>query len=359
MFQSAGLPATSDPITPALAASRPNASAWKPVKVFSGVLGISGGFNKKALGVPSLEFTTRGQTHRFVELAKNAEWFLKGVGGDKTQKGDLKSVKVFDLIRASFMSAMLNSVDDEVDLLSAVAEATSVAEDDLDDEEKEVDPMDELEESMETPKKAAKKAPQSRQKKKVLNKSVMKELQLPRRPACVGADGDTTVTVYSKGGQNHKKMSIYIRVDCVDWLLSYAADEHSSQGVKSASIEDFGVKQPNCTAVADLNLEWDFRAKAWEAEFVSGPLKGVTRSFGTADLTTDVRSKMEAAGIGKELLGLQLSYGLAEKRLAKAFITAWCHADSVGNDNFAREWDLMESGGTPCTPIKKRRQEAP
>ena len=60
-----------------------------------------------------------------------------------------------------------------------------------------------------------------------------------------------------------------------------------------------------------------------------------------------------------ELLGLQLSYGLAEKRLAKAFITAWCHADSVGNDNFAREWDLMESGATPCTPIKKRRQEAP
>ena len=68
---------------------------------------------------------------------------------------------------------------------------------------------------------------------------------------------------------------------------------------------------------------------------------------------------MEAAGIGKDTLALQVSFGLAEKRLAKAFITAWCQANSVGNDNFAREWDLMESGATPCTPIKKRRREEP
>ena len=359
MFHSAGLLATSDPITPAVAAPRPKGPAWKPVKVFSGVIGISGGFQRKALGAPSLEVTVRHQNHRFVELNKNAEWFLKCVGGDKTQKGDLKSVNVIGLIRNSFNSACQKVADIEEDFLPAVADTTAVAEENEDDEEEEVDPMDALEESMETPKKAAKKAPQSRKKKQVMLKSVVKELQLPRRPACAGDDGDTTVTVYSKGGPNYKKTNLYIRVDCVDWLLSYAADEHSRQGVKSASNADFGVKEANCTEVADLNLEWDFRAKAWQAEFVSGPLKGVTRSFGIADLTTDRKSKMEAAGIGKDTLALQLSFGLAEKRLAKAFITAWCQANSAGNDNFTREWDLMESESTPCTPIKKRRREEP
>ena len=38
----------------------------------------------------------------FLELDKNAAWFLKGVGGPKTQKGSLKAVDVLQLLRKTF-----------------------------------------------------------------------------------------------------------------------------------------------------------------------------------------------------------------------------------------------------------------
>ena len=48
---------------------------------------------------------------------------------------------------------------------------------------------------------------------------------------------------------------------------------------------------------ADLNFEWDFEAKAWDAEFVSGPLVGTTRHLTVADLKIEQRCvKLKAEG---------------------------------------------------------------
>ena len=98
MFSALGQRAAEDPITP-VSASTTNKGGWKHVSIFEGLIGISGGFCRKPLGAQSIEWTSGNKTQRFVELAKNAEWFLKRVGGAKAQKGDLKAVTVFEEIR--------------------------------------------------------------------------------------------------------------------------------------------------------------------------------------------------------------------------------------------------------------------
>ena len=152
MFAAVGQRAAEDPITP-VSAPPTKKGGWQPVSTFQGLIGISGGFCRKPLGAQSIEWTSGNKTHRFVELAKNAEWFLKGVGGAKTQKGDLKAVTVLDEIRDK-----LNSTAEP----SAVAGPSAVADGDDDDAP---DPMDALDEVPDTPLKATKKAARTPQKK--------------------------------------------------------------------------------------------------------------------------------------------------------------------------------------------------
>ena len=111
------------------------------------------------------------------------------------------------------------------------------------------------------------------------------------RPRCTGCDqGDTIgISVYRKPStaQNHAKLSL--REDLIHWLLSYAAGEMHFQGVVCVREEperELGM-ECNCTAVADVHLEWHVGERAWGAEFVSGPFSGTTRRFCVANLTTE------------------------------------------------------------------------
>ena len=139
-----------------------------------------------------------------------------------------------------------------------------------------------------------------------------------------------------------------MRIDGLDWLLQFAADEQSRQGVKRATADEGDVKEANCTAVAGLNMEWDFTSRAWQAEFVEGPLKGTKKRFGVYDLTKDRVDKMEKAGI------LQADTNVKDK--ARDVMLIWCDNISKGNDTFEVEWELTETQGPACTPVKKGRK---
>ena len=291
MFAAVGQRAADDPITP-VSAPPTKKGAWQPVSTFQGLIGISGGFCRKPLGAQSIEWTSGNKTHRFVELAKNSEWFLKCVGGARTQKGDLKAVTVVDEIR---------------DKLNSTAEPSAVA-----------------------------------------------------GPSAV-ADGDdrsetTTVCLYLKpNNRNIKSASIYIRVDCIDWLLAYAADELFYQGVKRDTAADEDLKVANCPAVADVNLEWDFDTHVWEAEFLAGPFQGVTRSFGIADLTASRLAKLRSVGIGQPDPRSPTSALPTKKQVAKEFITLWCDAICKERDSFETDWELSATVGNTSTATKRRR----
>ena len=135
MFTAKGNKAATDPIEP-ISASSKRSRGWKQVELFEAIIGISGGFLAKPVAAQSLMVSASGHSHRFVELKKTAEWFLKAVGGPKTQKGDLKAVTVIEDIRDK-----LTDFDEDL----AVADPSAVAD--------AADPMNALEDILDTPKK--------------------------------------------------------------------------------------------------------------------------------------------------------------------------------------------------------------
>ena len=62
------------------------------MSIETGMVRIKGGYNTRGLAGFSMEYKIDGTTHLFVELDKNAPWFLKGVGGTKIQK-ELKTIE--------------------------------------------------------------------------------------------------------------------------------------------------------------------------------------------------------------------------------------------------------------------------
>ena len=125
----------------------------------------------------------------------------------------------------------------------------------------------------------------------------VKKFEMPKRPPCAGCEKDdkTVICVYRKPGSSiRNKRNLYLQVDCLDWLLSYAADELHFQGVVRTNPEPSAKPTGNCSAVADLHLEWDFDAKAWEAEFVAGAFAGRKQRFSFRDLTHARWTKMKA-----------------------------------------------------------------
>ena len=68
---------------------------WKPVVIHQNALAITGGLQCKGPQTgPCIHYTMGGTIWPFVELDKNARWFLNTVGGSVTNKGDLKTVNV-------------------------------------------------------------------------------------------------------------------------------------------------------------------------------------------------------------------------------------------------------------------------
>ena len=150
---------------------------------------------------------------------------------------------------------------------------------------------------------------------------------VPTRPPCVGCDKDdkTVVWVYRKPrSEQRSNGNLFLRVGCIDWLLSYAADELSCQGVEPASPDPIDQQAGNCPAVADLHLQWDFSAKAWEASFVAGALVGTTKGMCVNDLNNDMWAKLrEESRVEGYLCRATL---LQKKNAVKEFITLWCAA---------------------------------
>ena len=91
------------PITPAIAEHNGQKVAWQPGHTYQGLIGIPGGLNQRALVASFVEGKIGDTPHRFVELQKNDEWCVKGVGGPGTQIGDVKSVTVLQDIREAVL----------------------------------------------------------------------------------------------------------------------------------------------------------------------------------------------------------------------------------------------------------------
>ena len=279
--------------------------SWRPAGLRPGYVNVTGGFNKKLLAAASLQYKIGDTNHIFVELDKNADWFLKGVGGPKIKKGDLKPVNVLTAIRDKF------AIASEVEVDTAVADAVAV------------DPMNALDE-IASPAPTTKAKTRPKQPKRP-PRSVVHDVTMPTRPECVGCDdaGTTTICVYRKGDSlgirgraGSQKSGLYIRSDFINWLLAYGADELHYQGIKR--IYPAPRQKPEGAAVADFTMSWHFHDKAWDAEFTTGTYTGTTRRIRLSDVDRH----------WEELKDLYLSDGymhsnplVQRKTVGKAFIT--------------------------------------
>ena len=319
---------------------------WHPISVTCDSVIVRGGYNTSREPANSITLDDSqqppGTIRTFVELDKNARWFLKGVGGSKAVKGDLKAVEVLAMLRAKLKdreaasrtrgAAVAAPFLPDADRFLQVEPSTDI------------DPMDELDAIAVIDSSAQPKPLKYRKLSTYDRRALVETLTVPTRPICTGrGDGDTTtISVYRLSMLDSRSNArLYLRTDCIDWLLAYAADELHYQGV----IAPCPVPQSrpgNCSAVAGLRLEWAFAPQEWACEFVDGPLLGTTRRFPVRDLTKAQFAEMRS---GNKINAYWSQASPAEKRIA-AMAVALEWASSA-----AARVDAQSCGGPPESQV--------
>ena len=319
--------ASQTPVTH-LAAKRTSKPTWKPIKLIYDSVTISGGFSSKTFVVQTIMVDAVTKTDSFVEVTKNADWFLKTVGSDVTQKGQCKAVKVLNELSDKLKTQHLlpTSVASESDSPPAVADA-------------DYDPMDALDAGVQSTPVKKGKSPYKKARHQILF------VDMPMRPPCADASCTETkqVSVYYSGKTAKK---LYVHCDCIGWLIAYAADELHFQGVVDIDDND-DTKIANCTAVADLRVEWDFQNKLWQSEFVDGALRGVKRSFSQEDNTVERWEQLRRASMSTVDASFADASAADKKQVAKEFIVHWCASISRGDHNkFEADWGVKNKETT-------------
>ena len=329
-----------DAAEPKTPISKSGSGKWHPVSIKHDRLSILGGYSSRPEAGTCLQYQVGDRVDTFLELDKNAMWFLKGVGGGKTQKGYLKPVLVIDMIRHAFKIKLTGG--------AAVADLP----------EEDVDPMDALDDITEVVPEAKtvvrKKKGNAKKEtvkiKRKLFRTEPQQLEVATRPACAasGLDDKTMIWIYQgqQGRTNikHVDKNLFLRVDSIDWLLAYAADELHFQGVEASSNDDKGSEQsPNCTAVADLFVEYAFGINAWEATFVAGELAGTVKCVTVRDLNKDMWQKLKEVN---KVDGYLTTADFRERKsAAKEFLILWCEA-LAGAKPEAAEFEALAASPT-------------
>ena len=274
------------------------------------------------------------EEHFFVELDKNAHWFIKAVAGPKGRKGDLKAVEVQLLLR----DKLNQKLDEQVRIEEAGGETQSTADSQ--------DPMDALDDIAKTrplltpPKNKG----TARNARSLLDRSKIYAIKVPVIPVCAGGDATDTVDVWICKSSKETKLNLSLRSDCIPWLLAYACDEYTSQGVPESSPVPPSESVANCTAVADLHVSWDFLSRGWIGKFIAGPLAGTQKQLLVSEMNQNMWTHL-----GRSCL---YASGFQERKDAsKEWLISWCAA--VLRD----EAHDFESAMDACTPPPKRRRK--
>ena len=294
-----------------------DATKWCDVSIKDAQITIKGGYNAKGELAESIQYKcANNETHTFVALHKEAQWFVKGVGG--ARKGELKAVNVLTMIRQKAGEADFQPIDSQgIDSGPAVAGSDSQGSADPAD----YDPMDEMIALDSVGEAVSIKA--SNKKRKVGRASVQ-ELQVPTRPQCVGtaSQGETTIFVYTPAARKNRVP--HLRVDCIPWLLAYAADELFCQGVSCGdATSDCTPQKANC-AIENVHLEWNFDLKIWDATFVGGIAQGEFLQFGPSDVTPALLKHLRVLELANGWYSKSSSS--SNKSAAKEYVLIWCKA---------------------------------
>ena len=300
-------------------------NAWQTVAVHTGSIVIKAGFCGTSPHVAqSLVYTMEQNDWRFVHMHKHSRWLICAVAGPQAHKGDINAVKVLDDIRRTFFGTDTAAVADN----AAVADYT----------EDDADPMDALDDVAAVVHKST--------RKKFPTRRGPVELTMPKRPPCSGLEQDQTQTiyVYLKPGNR----SLYLRMDCLDWLVSYAADEHHFQGIVREEPEPL-----SGTAVADYRVEWDFNEQVWEGTVLVGATAGQSTRCCPEDLPKNHWDRLASMSLVRGFFSKSTRF--SRKEAARDFVELWCGATQKGQrDVFETFWASRHESDE--SPNKKLRE---
>ena len=320
---------------------------WTDVSIHADQIVIKGGCNSKGEISDSIQYKdSDGVTHHFVPLNKNALWFLKGAGG--TKKGDLKAVTVLSMLR---LRAAIQGLVPVVNPAVAGSDSQTSTGDAIDDDDDGDDPLasmiglEDVAESLgDLVKDSAKGKPKRAQKKRKISRASVQELTVPLRPACVGGNAgeETKIVVYNK--TDKRNTILCLRTDCINWVLSYAADELACQGVSCGDASEGSTPQKSNGHVENVYLEWNFQLKRWEASFIAGPAQGQMIHFGLKDVTPALCKKLRQL----ELVHCWYNQTCTSilKSVAKEYIVLACKATNDGRlEEHTAEFEQVLIGG--------------
>lgn len=304
-----------------------NLGAWKPFTILVDHVAIEAGFSKHSYQAQCVTLESGGANLKFLHLRKQASWFVAAVGGPKLgAKGEMPTVTVIDELTAKVFGG------DFKDPETAVAAAdTEPAE--LDD-----DPMAELDDispELETPKK-------TKSRKQVPQRALVRSVDMPTRPLCVQCDAGTkTLQFYCQP----KSKKLFIRIQDVDWLISYAADQHHFQGIRR------GADVAPETAVAAYTIEWDFNAKAFDVNINTGPHAGLRLTSPLVEFTKDAFDKTcESQQINVERTWSKATTA-SKRKVSRAYLQMWADASANGS-----RYEFETEFGCPRQSPTKRQK---
>ena len=157
------------------------------------------------------------------------------------------------------------------------------------------------------------------------------ELTMPKRPPCSGLDKGLTQTihVYLKP----KNRSLFLRIDYLDWLVAYAADEHHFQNVERVNQEP-----PQTAAVVDYTVEWDFNEHVWEGIIHAKPgVMQKTLRCDPEDLGRTVWGRLHDKDLVQSFYSK--STRISRKNAGKEYVKLWCAATVKGEgEEFYTTW---------------------
>ena len=245
-------------------------AAWKPVSV-TRQWSFEGGYISKPIILETKQVDTASGAVDFVKIEKNQEWLLKAVLGTGFNKGGLR--------RSTLLSSMKNKLEEKASGPQSRAnpedDTKMVSQAPLEDspntpvgEHASSDPMNQLDDigtACATPAKK-RKVYTSKRGKNNITQIDMPEFEPTSHPNRVER---RTITLLALSTN-----SLYLRVDDLDWLLTWLRDEIRSGGVPVVLGDPLEALGCNCEADR-VHIRWDFGG-AWEAIILAGEKKGTT-----------------------------------------------------------------------------------
>ena len=313
--------------------------AWKSANVLTDHIALEAGFSKQAYQAQCATIDYAGREEKFVHVNKHSPWFLAAVGGPNCKRSSLPAVYVIEALQDKMFDTFDKQVVDDADRgRGEYGEHEEGVTEDLPGED---DPMLLLgacspDHQPETPQKCKRRKIQTKRPT-----DLVRAIDMPKRPSCAGSECAEIKKVHMYVRPNSK--ALWIRLDCIDWLVSYAADEHHYQGIS---------RSDSLTAVAakDYEIEFDYNDKAWDCKINVGVDKGVTLRLCPTQLTKEMYEKTAASDPTTFDVYFCKTTVTIKRKACREYLRLWALAAVQGSrQDFEDEVVYQES------PNKKRR----